>query len=85
MNFSDRMLDLSYIRWRTGKQSYRPWNQNDKIQKRQRHRPDELFQNRFETLSWLVAHGRLDVKIALRERGMYHDKVGIISIVTSEE
>mgnify|MGYP005865052411 CR=1 FL=1 len=34
---------------------------------------DELFQNRFETLSWLVAHGRLDVKIALRERGMYHD------------
>ena len=40
---------------------------------------DELFQNRFDTLSWLVAHGRLDVKIALRERGMYHDKVGIIS------
>ncbi len=40
---------------------------------------DELFQNRFETLSWLVAHGRLDVKIALRERGMYHDKVGILS------
>lgn len=39
---------------------------------------DELFQNRFDTLSWLVAHGRLDVKIALRERGMYHDKVGII-------
>lgn len=40
---------------------------------------DELFQNRFETLSWLVAHGRLDIKIALRERGMYHDKIGIIS------
>lgn len=40
---------------------------------------DELFQNRFDTLSWLVAHGRLDVKIALRERGMYHDKVGIIT------
>jgi superfamily II DNA or RNA helicase len=39
---------------------------------------DELFQNRFETLAWLVAHGRLEVKIALRERGMYHDKVGII-------
>ncbi len=39
---------------------------------------DELFQNRFETLAWLVAHGRLDVKIALRERGMYHDKIGII-------
>lgn len=39
---------------------------------------DELFQNRFDTLAWLVAHGRLDVKIALRESGMYHDKVGII-------
>lgn len=39
---------------------------------------DELFQNRFETLAWLVAHGRLEVKIALRERGMYHDKIGII-------
>ena len=39
---------------------------------------DELFQNRFDTLSWLVAHGRLEVKIALRQRGMYHDKVGII-------
>jgi superfamily II DNA or RNA helicase len=40
---------------------------------------DELFQNRFDTLAWLVAHGRLDVKIALRERGMYHDKVGVVS------
>lgn len=40
---------------------------------------DELFQNRFDTLAWLVAHGRLEVKIALRERGMYHDKIGIIS------
>ena len=40
---------------------------------------DELFQNRFDTLAWLVAHSRLDVKIALRERGMYHDKIGIIS------
>lgn len=40
---------------------------------------DELFQNRFEALAWLVAHGRLDVKIALRERGMFHDKVGIIT------
>ncbi|MDE2665974.1 MAG: DEAD/DEAH box helicase family protein [Acidobacteriota bacterium] len=39
---------------------------------------DELFQNRIDTLAWLVAHGRLDVKIALRERGMYHDKIGVI-------
>ena len=40
---------------------------------------DELFQNRFEALAWLVAYGRLEVKIALRQHGMYHDKVGIIS------
>ena len=46
---------------------------------------DELFQNRFDTLAWLVAHGRLDVKIALRERGMYHDKIGIISDETGDQ
>ena len=45
---------------------------------------DELFQNRFEALAWLVAHGRLDVKIALRERGMFHDKVGIITDTDGE-
>ena len=39
---------------------------------------NELFQNRFETLAWLVTHGYLEVKIALRAHGMYHDKVGII-------
>ncbi len=46
---------------------------------------DELFQNRFDTLAWLVAHGRLDVKIALRERGMYHDKIGIIADKTDDK
>ena len=40
---------------------------------------DELFQNRFETLSWLVAYGHLEVKIALRMKGMFHDKIGIIA------
>lgn len=40
---------------------------------------DDLFQHRFNALAWLVAHSKLDVKIALRERGMYHDKVGIIT------
>ena len=40
---------------------------------------DELFQNRFETLAWLVAYGRLEVKVALRLHGMYHDKVGVIT------
>ncbi len=40
---------------------------------------DELFQNRFAALSWLVAHGRMDIKIALRPIGMFHDKIGIIT------
>jgi superfamily II DNA or RNA helicase len=40
---------------------------------------DELFQHRFKALAWLVAHGRLEIKIALRPKGMYHDKVGIIT------
>lgn len=40
---------------------------------------DELFQHRFKALAWLVGQGRLDIRVALRPRGMYHDKVGIIS------
>lgn len=39
---------------------------------------EELFKRRFECISYLVAHGRLEIRIALREIGMYHDKVGII-------
>lgn len=45
---------------------------------------DALFQNRFEALAWLVARGRLDIKVALRQRGMYHDKIGIISDSTGD-
>lgn len=40
---------------------------------------DPLFAERFQTLAWLVAHGRMEIKIALRAHGMYHDKVGIIT------
>ncbi|MER8464533.1 DEAD/DEAH box helicase family protein [Mesorhizobium sp. M1396] len=45
---------------------------------------DDLFQNRVETLAWLIAHGRLEVKIALRAKGMYHDKIGIITDDTGD-
>lgn len=38
----------------------------------------ELFDERFRTLAWLVSAGRLDIRVALRPRGMYHDKIGII-------
>jgi hypothetical protein len=40
---------------------------------------DELFEYRFKALAWLVAKGRLEIRVALRPRGMYHDKVGIIT------
>lgn len=39
---------------------------------------DALCYRRLEALAWLVATGRLDIKIALRREGMYHEKIGII-------
>jgi superfamily II DNA or RNA helicase len=45
---------------------------------------DELFQYRFKTLCWLVFHGRLEIRVALRPRGLYHDKVGIISDISGD-
>jgi superfamily II DNA or RNA helicase len=40
---------------------------------------DELFQHRFKALAWLTAHDRLEIRVALRPNGIYHDKVGIIT------
>jgi superfamily II DNA or RNA helicase len=40
---------------------------------------DELFQHRFKALAWLIAHNRLEIRVALRPNGIYHDKVGIIT------
>lgn len=40
---------------------------------------DALFYRRLELLSWLVASGRLEVKVALKKRGMYHEKIGILT------
>ncbi len=39
---------------------------------------DSLFQRRLELLAWLVASGRLDIKLALKRRGMFHAKIGIM-------
>lgn len=39
---------------------------------------DALFHRRLEALAWLIGCGHLDIKIALRKRGMYHEKIGII-------
>jgi superfamily II DNA or RNA helicase len=38
-----------------------------------------LTTHRLETLSWLIAQGKLDIKIALKRRGMYHEKIGIFT------
>ncbi len=43
------------------------------------HIDDTLFYRRIEALSWLVASGHLDIKIALRKKGMYHEKIGILT------
>jgi len=40
---------------------------------------DALCYRRLEALSWLVATGSLDIKVALRPRGMYHEKIGILT------
>jgi superfamily II DNA or RNA helicase len=38
---------------------------------------DDLFAHRMQSLSWLIAAGRLDIKVALRKQGMYHEKIGL--------
>ena len=38
----------------------------------------ELFKLRQETLLWLVSNQLLDVKIALKKRGIFHEKIGVI-------
>jgi len=41
--------------------------------------------NRFELLAWLVANERLEIKFALRRRGMYHEKIGIVTDVNDDK
>ncbi len=45
---------------------------------------DALTYRRLEALSWLVANGSLDVKLALTPRGMYHEKIGILTDSTGD-
>lgn len=39
---------------------------------------DRLAHYRLTALSWMVANGWLDIKLALKRRGMYHEKIGIL-------
>lgn len=43
--------------------------------------PDARAQNGLELLAWMIAHGHLDVKVAIPvgSSGIYHEKVGIIT------
>jgi superfamily II DNA or RNA helicase len=40
---------------------------------------EALATQRLAALSWLIANGQLDVKVALKQRGMYHEKIGIFT------
>jgi superfamily II DNA or RNA helicase len=39
----------------------------------------DIFNYRLELLSWLVSTNRLQIKFAIRRRGMYHEKIGILT------
>lgn len=42
--------------------------------------PQSTLSNyRLRLLSWLVAGGRLELKFACRRRGMYHEKIGVVT------
>ena len=38
-----------------------------------------LLRKRLELLSWLVAANRLDIRFCLTDRGMYHEKMGVLT------
>ena len=38
----------------------------------------DIYTCRLELLSWLVSTNRLQIKFAVRRRGMYHEKIGIL-------
>jgi superfamily II DNA or RNA helicase len=43
-----------------------------------------LANQRLIALSWLVANGNLSIKLALKRRGMYHEKIGVFEDVAGD-
>ncbi len=43
------------------------------------HADSALVQNRLDILSWLVAANRLEIRFALTDRGMFHEKMGVMT------
>ncbi|KKL36631.1 hypothetical protein WR30_00110 [Burkholderia contaminans FFH2055] len=46
---------------------------------------DRLAHYRLTALSWMVANGWLDIKLALKRRGMYHEKIGIFTDANGDQ
>lgn len=46
---------------------------------------DPLFFHRLEAVSWLIASGRLQIKVALKRRGMYHEKIGVFTDANADK
>ncbi len=46
---------------------------------------DSLVNHRLSALAWLVANGLLDIRLALKRGGMYHEKIGIFSDAASDK
>ncbi len=44
-----------------------------------------LIHDRLAALSWMVANGKLDIKVALKRNGMYHEKIGIFTDVNNDK
>lgn len=45
---------------------------------------NKLFKNQLNTLTWFILNKKLDVKIALRRHGIYHEKIGIIKDASND-
>lgn len=43
-----------------------------------REHPDSLLEYRIRLLAWLFRSGRLEMKVAVRPRGMFHQKIGLL-------
>jgi hypothetical protein len=45
----------------------------------------DISKMRFSLLCWLIKEGRFDIKIAFKERGMYHEKIGIFEDASGDK
>ena len=50
-----------------------------KLQNILRHSESVLLRKRFEVMSWLIAANRLTIRFGLTDRGIFHDKLGVLT------